>query len=83
MLRKTPMSISQVAERVGFYDASHFYKLCMERYQVSPVRLRRELSQWTRECGDRLFRDALRESAWAYPYDEVSMERHRCAMSFY
>ena len=83
MLRKTPMSISQVAEQAGFYDASHFYKLCMELYGVSPVRLRKDLSQWTRECGDRLYREALRELAWAHPYDEVSMERHRCAMSFY
>ena len=83
LLRKTPLSISQVAEDVGFYDASHFYKLCTELYGVSPVQLRRELSQWTREYGDRIYRQTLRELSWAKPYDEASMERHRCAMSFY
>lgn len=83
LLRKTPLSISQVAQSVGFYDASHFYKLCMEMYGVPPLTLRRELSQWTRECGDQLYRQALCELSWAYIADEASMERHRCAMSFY
>ena len=83
MLRKTPMSISQVAENTGFYDASHLYKLCMELYGVSPAQLRRDLSLWTREYGDRIYRQTLRELSWAKPYDEASMERHRCAMSFY
>jgi len=83
LLRKTPLSISQVAQSVGFYDTSHFYKLCTELYGVSPMQLRRDLSQWTREYGDRIYREALRELSWTKPYDEASMERHKCAMSFY
>ena len=83
LLRKTPMSISQVAQSVGFYDTSHFYKLCTELYGVSPMQLRRDLSQWTREYGDRIYQEALQELSWTNPSDEASMERHRCAMSFY
>ena len=83
LLRKTTMSISQVAECTGFYDTSHFYKLCTELYGVSPTQLRRDLSQWTREYGDRIYRQTIRELSWLQVADEASMERHRCAMSFY
>lgn len=83
LLRKTPMSISQVAESTGFYDTSHFYKLCTEMYGVSPLQLRRDLSQWTRDYGDRIYRQTLRELSWANILDDASMERHHCAMSFY
>lgn len=83
LLRKTPMSINQIAEETGFYDTSHFYKLCTELYGVSPIQLRRDLSQWTREYGDQIFRQTIRELSWALTFDEASMERHKCAMSFY
>ena len=83
LLRKTPMSINQIAEETGFYDTSHFYKLCTELYGVSPIQLRRDLSQWTREYGDQIFRQTIRELSWALTFDEASMERHNCAMSFY
>lgn len=83
LLRKTPMSISQVAQSTGFYDTSHLYKLCMELYGVSPAQLRQDLSRWTQEYGDPIFRQTLRELSWAIPYNEASMERHRCAMSFH
>ena len=83
LLRKTTLSIGQVAEHTGFYDTSHFYKLCTELYGVSPAQLRRDLSQWTREYGDQIYRQTIRELSWLQIADEASMERHRCAMSFY
>lgn len=80
-LRKTRKSIQETAEESGFYDSSHFYKVCMELYGVSPLTLRRDLSQWTREYGDRIYRRTLQEYSWAL--GEKVGERHLCAMSFY
>ena len=83
LLRKTTKSIGEIAEECGFYDSSHFHKASLELYGTPPLTLRRELSQWTRECGDRLYRRTIRESAWAMTFPEEAKERHRCAMSFY
>lgn len=82
-LRKTRKSIQETAEESGFYDSSHFYKVCMELYGVSPLTLRRDLSQWTREHGDRIYRRTIQENGWALAIDEKAMKRHQCAMSFY
>lgn len=83
MLRKTDKTIAQIAEECGFYDASHFNKVCTEFGGSSPLLLRRELSQWTREHGDTLYRRAIQRCSWAIEFDEAAMERHRFAMSFY
>lgn len=83
LLRKTKKSIGEIAEETGFYDSSHFYKICMDLYGVPPLTLRRDLSQWTREYGDALYQRSKRSSGWALVFDEASLERHRCAMSFY
>lgn len=83
LLRKTPKSINEIAEACGFYDSSHFCKVCIELYGTSPLTLRRELSQWTRNYGDAIYQQTMREMAWAVSFDEDSRERHRCAMSFY
>ena len=83
MLRKTDKTVARIAEECGFYDASHFNKVCTDFTGRSPLFLRRELSQWTREYGDGLYQRAKQNSSWALTFDEAAQERHRCAMSFY
>ena len=82
-LRKTRKSIQETADENGFYDASHFYKVCMDLYDTPPLTLRKELSQWTREYGDRIYRRTIQEASWALTFDEASWARHQCAMSVY
>ena len=79
-IRFTEKSISEIAAECGFYDSSHFSRQCAAFYGVSPVKLRRELSQWTREYGDALFKDAVRSTSWAVTYDEEDFSRHYYAM---
>lgn len=83
LLRKTDKTVAQIAEECGFYDASHFNKVCTDFSGRSPLFLRRELSQWTRDYGDLLYQRAKRNCGWALNFDEASEERHRFAMSFY
>ena len=83
LLRFSEKSISEIAEECGYYDSSHFWRQCTEMYGISPLTLRKELSQWTREYGDKLFERTVRNCSWAIPFGEDTWERHRCAMSFY
>lgn len=83
LLRKTDKTIAQIAEECGFYDASHFNKVCTDFSGSAPLLLRRELSQWTREYGDSLYQRSIQHCSWAIDFDEAAMERHQFAMSFY
>ena len=40
MLESTNLPIAQIAERTGFYDASHFSKVFESYYNLSPVAYR-------------------------------------------
>ena len=80
LLRHSEKSISEIAQEYGYYDHRHFRRQCMEIYGTSPLSLRRELSQWTREYGYELYLKAVRDCCWALSFDE---DRIRCAMSFY
>lgn len=83
LLRYAEKSISEIAEECGYYDNSHFRRQCMEMYGISPLALRKELSQWSREYGDKLFQRTVRNASWAISFDEDIWDRHSCAMSFY
>lgn len=45
MLLNTTLSISEIAERTGFYDASHFTKAFESFYSLSPVAYRNQKTQ--------------------------------------
>ena len=80
LLRHSEKSISEIAKECGYYDHRHFRRQCVEIHGTSPMELRRELSQWTREYGYELYLKAVRDCSWALSFDE---DRIRCAMSFY
>lgn len=81
LLRKTNMSIAEIAEKSGFYDSSHFNKKCKELCGMSPLAYRRYLSKWTREVGDALYQKT-KAGAWCLTFDEANAERHWYAMSY-
>lgn len=83
LLRWSEKSISEIAEECGYFDSSHFWRQCVEILGTSPLALRRELSQWTREYGDKLFQRTVRNYSWAIPFGDDIWDRHSCAMSFY
>lgn len=83
LLRKTNMSIAEIAEKSGFYDSSHFNKKCKELCGMSPLAYRRYLSKWTREVGDAIYKDTIKNTNWVLSFDEAGAERHWYAKSFY
>lgn len=83
LLQWSDKSISEIAEECGYYDHRHFRRQCVEIHGASPMELRRELSQWTREYGYELHLSSVRNYSWAITFDEDSWDRYRCAMSFY
>lgn len=82
MLRKTKKSISQIAKECGFCSSSYFCQKCIETYGLSPHALRRSLSQWSRENNES-FMHTVSDMRWTQVFDEASMQRNRCSMSFY
>ncbi|MBQ9984848.1 MAG: AraC family transcriptional regulator [Oscillospiraceae bacterium] len=83
LLRKTNMSIAEIAEKSVFYDSSHFNKKCKELCGMSPLAYRRYLSKWTREVGDDLYKNTIKNSSWVLTFDDDGAERHWYSMSFY
>ena len=83
LLRHSEKSISEIAKECGYYDHRHFRRQCVEIHGTSPMELRRELSQWTREYGEELYIRAVRDCGWVLTFDEDGRERLMCAMSFY
>ena len=45
MLRSTTLSISEIAEKTGFYDSSHFTKAFERNYSMSPIEYRNSIKQ--------------------------------------
>ena len=42
LLIGTPQSIEQIADLVGYQNKGYFYKIFVERYQMTPAQFRRE-----------------------------------------
>ncbi len=81
LLKYTRKKIPEIAEQCGFFDSSHLSKKCREFYDVSPLVFRREIGQWMREYGDKLFAHQRKSLAWLYIYDEAGLERHAISLS--
>lgn len=83
LMRGSEKSISEIAKECGYYDHRHFRRQCVEIYGTSPLALRKELSLWAREYGEKLFLSSVRNYSWALSFDDEAWDQHRCSMSFY
>lgn len=61
-LRYSNMPVSEIAEKCGFANASHLYRVCMAHFGMSPLEVRHACGKWAREYGDALYRRILTNS---------------------
>lgn len=83
LLRRTKMSISEIAAECGFCDASHLTRSYIKAFGESPLVVRREFRKLAQENGEYLFDLYKRENGWLIDYDGKLLDMHHCEMSFY
>ena len=79
-LRYSNMSVSEIAEKCGFANASHLYRVCVRHFGMSPLEVRHACGKWAREVGDALYRKKL-ESSWFPIATEEELALHEISLT--